>query len=736
MKRIWIKRLLIAGACILIGVIGLHFLLKAVSGSAWMQQKIVDKLTAATGREVRLGDVRLHLLGVNITDFALAQDGGFEQGVMFQVNRLHLRWALLHLLHGQLHVKAAHIDGIVLHLVRDEQGKLNADLNGAETTPNTQKEGASFSLPLDVSVTEFLIRKLTVSYTDKAADWKIGFNNAELLLRNFKLDKDFEIHFSSQARWEQNAQPYEWLLELSGIVNLADLDWAQAAAQINAFTIRHQKEQLTLSGRVNHFVQPDFDLSLQGKNISKRILAGTAWEDETFLIKQFSTQAKGKFLPEQETLQLENFSITLPGVQAHANGQLQFARAAYTVSADLQADLDKLKEGISSTEPYQLAGNVHLKMNTTPTDMTAHMELSEVQVQVPHTGKFSQLQAALDAQERMNFKGGNGVFVAHGELNGEPFQTTLQWTQTVKEIAANWQAKAERLVLPPYSADKKNSKDSSSASSSNSTAQPWSLPPLSIKTNVQIGSLDAPYLRGKDLNFQTDLSGVTPKLDGAHGTFSLALQDGEITDLYQLTDSNRIAKIMFLSLNVVGKVFNSLDVLSVLSGLTNIGKSKDQEGEVIQMIPGEDGVMIPVKVPASKRKVDGRLAYDRFRTDILFDDGVATIETGEFISDMMSFQITGTSDFNTEKLNMTVRAAPGKHEAGGIMPLTLKIGGTVSEPEGNMRLVSSVSSLVTQSVTNNFASRAVKKGIGGIFGLFKKKDQENTETSGEDTAVR
>ena len=57
------------------------------------------------------------------------------------------------------------------------------------------------------------------------------------------------------------------------------------------------------------------------------------------------------------------------------------------------------------------------------------------------------------------------------------------------------------------------------------------------------------------------------------------------------------------------------------------------------------------------------------------------------------------------------------------MPLTLKIGGTIEEPKGNMQLIGSVASLVTQSVTNNVVSRQVTKGLKGLFGLFKKDKQ-------------
>ena len=145
------------------------------------------------------------------------------------------------------------------------------------------------------------------------------------------------------------------------------------------------------------------------------------------------------------------------------------------------------------------------------------------------------------------------------------------------------------------------------------------------------------------------------------------------------------------------------------------------------MIPDENGEMVAVKVPASSRKVDGKLAYHKFATDVQFEQGVATVKKGSFVSDMMSFNLSGQTNFKTEKIDMTVHAAPGKHETSGIMPLTLKIGGTVTDPQGNMSVVGSVTSLVTQGVTNNFASRAVKKGVGGVIDLFTKDESPQEE---------
>ena len=59
-----------------------------------------------------------------------------------------------------------------------------------------------------------------------------------------------------------------------------------------------------------------------------------------------------------------------------------------------------------------------------------------------------------------------------------------------------------------------------------------------------------------------------------------------------------------------------------------------------------------------------------------------------------------------------------------MMPLTLTISGTMDNPQGSMSMLGSVTSLVTQSVTNNVVFRQVGKGVRGIVNLFRKKESD------------
>ena len=257
---------------------------------------------------------------------------------------------------------------------------------------------------------------------------------------------------------------------------------------------------------------------------------------------------------------------------------------------------------------------------------------------------------------------------------------------------------------------------------------------MRVKADVSVGKLDVPYFYGKEVLFKADMKGLTPGFKQAHGSLQLTTGNGKIQDLYKLTNANPLTKVLFLSLNIVGKVFNSLNVLGVLNsiggGIVSAVTGSDKEnGEVAtrtQTILGPDGEPIEVPVEQTDKKVEGELTYDKFDTSVNFERGVATVKKGSFVSSTMSLRLDGTTDFNTEQVKLTVHAAPGRHEVDGMLPLTLTINGTMNNPQGSMSMLGSVTSLVTQSVANNVVSRQVGKGIKGIINLFKKKETDES----------
>ena len=727
MKKNHLKRIGIAVAVFLAGILVLDIGLHVVSGRAWVTQKLADKIAQTTGREVRLGKAVFNLRGATVEDFAVSKPGGFAEGEMLHLKQAKIKVSLWHLLHGELHIKALEIAGLALHVVRDEQGKLNTDFPSDE--PAAQ-EDSSQDAPFDIAIKELSVAKMEITYTDKQTNLQAALKNTHITVRDFSWEDPFELTASSAFIYQQPDQDaFEAHLSLHAQAYLAELELSKAYADISSFSVRSDDMRAVLTGRVENWQDPAFDLSLDGQHISSQRLTMLTVKDFPFEFSEFLAQAKGTMHPQEEKLNLTHAAITFPGVELSAKGTAQWTKNEYNMAAQGRVQMDQLKDTFASLKPYALGGHITLKAQSSSQKISGRAEWLSGEMHLPRMGKFSAVQAVLETQEHWDYKNGQGTLDVNGMLNGEPFKTNFSFTQTPQKITADLKASADRLILPPSPAPTQadDTPQTITKPTSNGKSK-WPLPPITAKADVRILSLDAPFLRGNDFDLQVDMSDITPWLDEAHGTLKLVVNDGQITDLYQLTNSNAVMKVMFMSLNVVGKVFNSLDVLSVLGGLAGSSKGNEQD-EVIKMIPDENGEMVAVKVPAHARKVDGKLAYDKFSTDVQFEHGVATVKEGHFISDMMSFNLSGTTNFKTEKVNMTVHAAPGKHETTGIMPLTLKIGGTVSNPSGNMSVLRSVSAMVRQSVTNNFASRAVKKGVGGFFGLFRKNDETPAEQS-------
>ena len=728
MIRKWAKRGTIAVLAVAICLVGLQVGLPLLSGSAWLNKRVVDKLTEATGREVGLGRLRLDLRGLAIEDFMLAKEGGLKTGTAVHVHHLNLKISWLNLLKGEVKIVSAQIDGLTLEAVRDRNGKLNLDFSSdsQDNTPPAETEDAT-ALPVDITIEQLAFRKMHLLYRDEQQSFQVDLQDTDLALRGFSLDKPFDVRLTSSVILQINGQESIIPLGLAGQVDLAELDLPKARAEIKDLSLRLAQARLHTKAQVSNWADPVFSVQMTGKDFSEDVLQGFLKEVEPFSVSQFTFTAEGALAPQARTLQVDETTLSLPGLEVKGNGKGNWGRSTYSFTTQLKADLAELGENISYMKHYKPQGDVTLKAQGSEKKFTAQLQWSRGGARVPRVGDISEAELTLQADEQMNFKQGNGTLKLTGKLNEEPFRADLMLAQTPQKITVGLKALADRFVLPPAPPASPQS-EQAAAPEKQSQQSAWPFAPADITADIQIGYLDVPYLNGKSLDFKTNLSGVTPSLKGAHGQFDFSIGNGVITDLYQLTTSNPLAKVLFLSLSVVGKVFNSLDVLSVLGGIAGIGNNSaaDSSGEeVIQIVMGEDGEPVVIKVPASSRKVEGALSYDKFITGIEFNDGVATIQKGHFVSNMMSFNIKGTTDFNTEALNMTVHAAPGKHETDGIMPLTLKISGTVTQPQGSMSVMRSVTSLVKQGVTNNFASRAVKKSVGGFFGLFKKKEEES-----------
>lgn len=442
--------------------------------------------------------------------------------------------------------------------------------------------------------------------------------------------------------------------------------------------------------------------------------------------------------------------IEAQGAHLQAQGDYDFAQKIYTGEMNLNTDFTTLKNYLPRDwEKYKLDGQVVAWARAQNGKVQSTVTVNQGAFFHPSIGHLSKLFLTLSGSENSNFKTGQVQAKLNGNLNQSPFELKAAVKQYKGGIDADITGSSKRIALPPLPPEELNIAEPEFAEDTSITPvanTSWRLPPIHLTADLKVDSLDAPYLYATDLSFTADIIGLTPKLDQTQGALKLTMGNGTILDLYRLTNANPLTKVLFMSVNVVGKVFNSLNVFSVLNGLKkgmvsvvtkNKKEEKTEERMVVQPMLDENGQPVELLVPYTDTKHERQQHFDKFETEVKFADGVASVRKGTFVSDMMSMRLDGTTDFNNGVVDMQVHAAPGRHEVTGVMPLTVNISGTVQDPKGSMSVLSSVTSLVTQGITRNVVSRNVHKGLKGFVNLFRKKDpaEESEETQEDQTAT-
>ena len=137
----------------------------------------------ATGRQFSLeGDLELDVfprLRITIGAAELANAAGFADGPFASIEGAGLAVGLLPLLSGRIEIDEARLEGLVLNLARDGQGRNNwQDMGGAsavESAPSTG-EGATGGTALQLDVDALVITRAEVNWSDAVAgtQWQLG----------------------------------------------------------------------------------------------------------------------------------------------------------------------------------------------------------------------------------------------------------------------------------------------------------------------------------------------------------------------------------------------------------------------------------------------------------------------------------------------------------------------------------------------------------------------------------
>ena len=728
MKK-WTRCIIYGILILIVGALLVDQGLHVVSRTQWFNARVDSVLESALGRELEVGRMGANLRGIFVEDVKIAEKGGLQEGIFAQIGRLRIRLSLLHLLHGHFKIQGIILSDAHVKLLVRADGTTNwqdwVDNSQGEEDPVSQ---TSVSLP--VTAHKLRIENLHLSYIDQQMPRTLEAQGLNLQVKNFSFEREFELSLWGDFHHQEPQFEHIIPIVFQGKVNLNQLDLKDAYVYVQTFKAMHQKSSLTLKGKVFNFLSPQLDLQLSVRNFSSSLFQKIVLP--SLNIKEFTGRVQATFDTEKQNFTLAHAFLKAPGFDINAKGKMDYSgKLRYEFSGEAVGVFGEMGHWFAAlADPYRLVGTTKLTYTFTQDKIMAQFDLQNMGAFLPQAGQLSNVTGKLSGWESTDFKTGHIETDLTGKFEGNPISLFLKGEQTAQKIIAEMKASAKEFIWHVTA-----SNPSPSPEGSSSSGDTWSLPPIDLKADLDVEKLDVPYFYGTHIAFDADMQNITPRLDHAHGLLHLRTENGEIQDIYKLTNANPITKVLFMSLNLTGKVFNSLNVLGVLKGLggglmsvVSGNKEADSPVEVkTQTVLGPDGEPLEVLVEQTEQKLEGKMLYDRFDTQVNFNDGVATIREGTFVSPTMSLRLDGMTDFNTGDVNLTVHAAPGRHEVDGVMPLTLKIGGTVEEPKGDMQVLGSVASLVTQTVTNNVVSRHVKKGIKGLFGLFKKEEDPAEE---------
>lgn len=719
--------------------------LRWASSSRRVKNYLVQKVSAALKRDVRLKQVRASLFGVRVSGLEVAEQGGFQQGTFLSVDKAGVRFSLIHLLHGHLKLRTVFLHGGAIRITRGADGKFNfADLSSS-SVPSAQKEAHADPFLPRITLGLLDIEQLDVFYIDAAQNRSLAVQQFMLRARRLMFTEPFRVISKAQVRWVEGDFPLESTLAFNARLNLADLDLEKAALDITNLIVRYRSTPAVLTGQIKNFTNPSARLALEISRLSNDTLAELAPDTPEFLIPALRVDVTADARLAQSRAQISRLHLQLPGGELNATAKAAFKeRADYQAEGDFAFNLDELaalSPILAST--YGVTGQITGAFQAAADNWNAKLSVQQVGATLPAAGRLDGLSTQITAEGLKTL----AVKDLSGTLNGAHFDGYLTAVNRPLYVDARLELNMEKFILPPQAepAPEQTQAETPAAEAVPAATQTQEksagteqaalslapqeqatpqapqantpkakFPPVHLRAQIKSGPVSVPYFYAKSVDIHTRLTGITAELDKADGTADMQIGEGEIQDIYKLTQANSVTKAMFLSLSVVSRVINSLNVVDLLS----------------KLMPGD-------KEQMPEKKTDGKLAFESFSGALKFNKGVMEMTKGSFVSDFMSLKISGTTNFRNGVLDMQVNAAPGKHYDTGIMPITLKIGGTVDEPKGSLSMLGSAAALVTQAVGNNFASNAVKKGVGGFFGLFKKKQDAPAEPfpGQEDTFV-
>ena len=678
--------------------------LRYILPSDTVKAKTLAYLSRTTGADIKTGKIAASFFGITLEDVVV----NVEEQRLFDCKTLQVSLSPFKLLLGQLFINKIIIQDPSVKIIRDLNGKFNFDplLTAAEEQEEAKKSGEA-RVPFDIRIKHFAINNSQVSYSDLKENMKANLQNLNFDLHRFSFFNHFDYTLSFDPYFEQNNIIFDGAnFSLNGETNLNELNLQGAVAGIKSFLFKYKETVLQAKMNVNNFENPSGHISAELKNLSNNTLSAFT-ETVPFNIPLIKADLTFDYFTEAAKANIKSLAVKTTGAELNLEANVDLNKS--TVSdgkLKFVGILDYLREISPLIEEFKPAGQINADFNFAwPLVLGGNLILKDI-------GLFTDKAGTLeDFNTTVNVKSIEEVTIDtfSGKLNNNPFTMKASYLKKKDFADVFLDFKADKLyvfntskpkeVTPAAEQAQKTETKPTATEEKTEKAAEAIFPPINVDAKVDIKKLDVPFIKGNNLLFTAKAKNITTQMNKTHGTFDLKVQNGQIKDIYTISNANTITKVMFMSLGIVSKVINTLNVLDLLSGMGKMLTGSNEEAEEL-----------PVH-----QEINGKMDFDSFNTKIDFNEGLATMKRCSFVSSLFSFRVNGNINFDNRKIKLNVESAPGKHTENGIMPLNIDIKGTIEDPKGSLSVISSVSELVTNTITNNPVSNMLKSTWGALF---------------------
>uniref|UniRef100_UPI003D0EDEFD AsmA family protein n=1 Tax=Candidatus Avelusimicrobium faecicola TaxID=3416205 RepID=UPI003D0EDEFD len=421
--------------------------LRWASSSRRVKNYLVQKVSAALKRDVRLKQVRASLFGVRVSGLEVAEQGGFQQGTFLSVDKAGVRFSLIHLLHGHLKLRTVFLHGGAIRITRSADGKFNfADLSSS-SVPSVQKEAHADPFLPRITLGLLDIEQLDVFYIDAAQNRSLAVQQFMLRARRLMFTEPFRVISKAQVRWVEGDFPLESTLAFNARLNLADLDLEKAALDITNLIVRYRSTPAVLTGQIKNFTNPSARLALEISRLSNDTLAELAPDTPEFLIPALRVDVAARAHLADSRAQISRLHLQLPGGELNATAKAAFKeRADYQAEGDFAFNLDELaalSPILAST--YGVTGQITGAFQAAADNWNAKLSVQQVGATLPAAGRLDGLSTQITAEGLKTL----AVKDLSGTLNGAHFDGYLTAVNRPLYVDARLELNMEKFILPP-----------------------------------------------------------------------------------------------------------------------------------------------------------------------------------------------------------------------------------------------------------------------------------------------